>query len=48
MYACMYPQGEEGIEGEKGMRGPWGQVVIYHFLYLRILQMMMNINGMLC
>lgn len=27
----MHPQGEEGIKGEKGMRGPWGQVVIYHF-----------------
>lgn len=33
-----HPQGEEGIKGEKGMRGLWGQVVIYHtqichFLY---------------
>lgn len=25
------PQGEVGIKGEKGMRGLWGQVVIYHY-----------------
>lgn len=25
-----HPQGEEGIKGEKGMRGLWGQVVIHH------------------
>ncbi len=24
------PQGEEGIDGEKGMRGPRGQEVLHH------------------
>lgn len=46
-----YPQGEEGIKGEKGMRGLWGQVVIYHtqnynFVYPEMLQIC--INDMLC
>lgn len=47
------PQGEEGIKGEKGMRGLWGQVVIYHtqmnedyFLYPEMLQIC--INDILC
>lgn len=29
--SCAHPQGQQGIKGEKGMRGPWGQRVIYCF-----------------
>lgn len=46
------PQGEEGIKGEKGMRGLWGQAVIHRaqihlFLYREILYNS-RINEILC